>query len=132
MERAVVLLTVAAIGQAIADRHVGLARSERRDEVAGRLGGVGVVTVDHDVVVGVDVAEHRAHDVAFALARLAAHNGAVLGRYLRGVVLRIVVVDVDGRLGQLTLEVVDHLRDGHGLVVARYENRDAFAHQSLR
>ena len=99
---------------------------ERRDEVAGRLGGVGVVTVDHDVVVGVDVAEHRA-------ARRCPCPGAARGAQWRrarraifgGVVLRIVVVDVDGRLGQLALEVVDHLRDGHGLVVARYENRDA-------
>ena len=131
VEGPVVLLAVASVGQAVADRHVGLARGERRDEVAGRLGGVGVVAVDHDVVVGVDVAEHGAHDVALALARLAAHDGAVLGRDLRGVVLRVVVVDVDGRLGQLAPEVVDHLRDGHGLVIARYENRDAFAHQSL-
>ena len=122
---------VAAVGKPVAHRHVGLAGHKRGQKLAGRLGGVGVVAVHHDVVAGVDVAEHRAHHVALALARLAAHDGAVLGRDFGRIVLGIVVVDVDCRLGQLALEVVDHLGDGHCLVVARYKNRHAVWHWTL-
>ena len=80
VEGALVLLGVGAVGQAVAHGHVRLAREDRVAEHAGRLGGVGVVAVDHEVAAGVDVAEHLAAHVALALARFEAHRGAVLAR----------------------------------------------------
>ena len=43
-------------------------------------------------------------------------------------VLGVVVVDVDVGVGQDALEVVHHLADGHGFVVAGYEYCDLVCH----
>ncbi len=105
------------------------ASSAKKAARAGRrgLGGVGVVAVDHEVVVGVDVAQHLAHDVALALAALHLDRGPVGARDVAGAVGGVVVVHVDGRLGQHAPEVVDHLGDGHRFVVAGYDDGHAFA-----
>ena len=128
MEGAVGLLAVGAVGEAVAHRHVGAVGAQRLQERRRGLGRVGVVAVDHQVVVGLDVAEHRAHHVALALAPLEPHDGAVLGGDLRRVVLGVVVVHVDVGVGQDALEVVHHLADGNGLVVAGYEHCNLVCH----
>ena len=128
VERAVVLLAVGAVGQAGAHRHVGAVGAQRLQERRRCLGGVGVVAVDHQVVVGVDVAEHGADDVALALAPLELHDGAVLAGDVGRAVLGVVVVDVDVGVRQDALEVVHHLADGHGFVVAGYEYCDLVCH----
>lgn len=123
VEDALVLLGVGAVGEAVAHGHVRLAGEDGIAERAGRLGGVGVVPVDHEVAGGVDVAEHLAADVALALARLEAHRGAVLPGDPGRAVGRVVVVDVDRGPGELAAEVVDDFADGDGLVVAGNDDR---------
>ena len=129
MEGAVVLLAVGAVREAVAHHHVGLVGEKRREQGRGGLGGVGVVAVDHEVGLGVDVAHHLAHDVALALAALHLDRGPVGARDVAGAVGGVVVVDVHGRLGQHAAEVVDHLADGDGLVVAGYDDGHAFARE---
>ena len=127
MERAVVLLAVRAVGEPVADGHVGSVVEERRKELAHGFGGVGVVPVDHDVVICVNVAQHLTHDVALTLSRLGPHHGPVRPRDVGRAVGGVVVVHVDGRLGQFSSEVVDDLGDGYCLVVARYQDGDGRA-----
>ncbi len=56
-----------------------VAVKDGRQRSFGRLGGVGVVAVDHQVAIGVDVAKHLAAHVALSLTGLKADRGAVLG-----------------------------------------------------
>ena len=127
METAPVLRAVGAVGDTVAHNHVGITIDNGRQQTDGRLGGIGVVAVDHDVAVGVDVAEHGAHDVALASARLAANDcargGGDVGRAVGGGV----VVNVDYGLGQGGAEVPHDLGDGGGLVVAGDEDGHAKA-----
>ena len=129
VEGAVVLLAVGAVREAVAHHHVGLVGEKRREQGRGGLGGVGVVAVDHEVGLGVDVAHHLAHDVALALAALHLDDSPVGACDVAGAVGGVVVVDVHGRLGQHAAEVVDHLADGDGLVVAGYDDGHAFARE---
>ena len=122
VEGPLVLLAVGAVGDAVAHGHVRLVGRQGRDEVAGGLGRVGVVAVDHEVVLGVDVAEHAPHHVALALAGLPAHHRPGRRGDVRGAVGGVVVVDVDRRLGQRRAEVGHHAGDGGRLVVARNEH----------
>ena len=122
MEGPLVLLAVGAVGDAVAHGHVRRIGRERGQKVAGGLGRVGVVAVDHEVAIGLDVAEHASHHVALALAGLPAHHRPGRRGNVRGAVGGVVVVDVDRRLGQRRAEVGDHLSDGGRLVVARDEH----------
>lgn len=123
MEGALVLLGVGAVGEAIAHGHVCLSFEDGFAEGTGGLCGVGVVPVDHEVAVGVDVTEHLAAHIALSLARLEAHCGAMLPGDPGRAVGRVVVVDVDRGPGELAAEVVDDLAYGDGLVVAGNNDR---------
>ena len=79
VEGTLVLLGIGAVGKAIAYGHVGRAAEDRLAEGFGRLGGVGVVSVDHQVAIGVDIAKHLAAHVTLSLTGLKADRGAVLG-----------------------------------------------------
>ena len=79
MESTLVFLGVGAVGKAVAYGHIGRAVEDRLAECLGRLGGVGVVAVDHQVAIGVDIAKHLAAHVALSLTGLKADRGAVLG-----------------------------------------------------
>lgn len=78
VEGALVLLRVGAVREAVAHGHVRLSFEDGFAEGTGGLCGVGVVPVDHEVAVGVDVTEHLAAHIALSLARLEAHCGAML------------------------------------------------------
>ena len=122
MEGAIVLFAVGAVGQAVAHGHIGLVVHERGKQCGGGFCRVRVVAVHHEVVVRIDVAHHLAHDVSLALSALGAHDGSVLARDGGRVVGGIVVVHVNVGIRQDALEVVDHLSDGHGFVVAGNEH----------
>ena len=62
-----------------ADDHVELLGEQQVDHRRRGLGIVGQVAVGHDVDVGVDVGEHAADDMAFALLALGADDRAGLG-----------------------------------------------------
>src|ERR1044072_8619485 len=104
--------------QARADAHVNLARDDGRQQRVDGLGGVGVVAVHHHIEVRVHLPEHRLDDVAFPLPPLREDDGARAFGPLAGAVGRVVVEDVDARVGQLLTEALDDVRDGRLLVVA--------------
>lgn len=93
VERALVLLEVGG-AQAVADYHV-VAFGNLLDHGGCRVGWVGVVAIRHDVHVGVDVFEHGANHVAFALAWLLADDGPFRRRDFGGAVGGVVVIYVD-------------------------------------
>ena len=115
VERALVLLEVCG-GEAVADDHI-IAFEHFGDHGGRGVGRVGVVAICHDVYVRVDVLEHGADDVALALARLPADDRAFGLGDLGGAVRGVVVVHVDGRIRQGSLEVTNNLADGDLLVV---------------
>lgn len=115
VERALVLLEVCG-GEAVADDHI-IAFEHLGDHGGRGVGRVGVVAICHDVYVRVDVLEHGADDVALALARLPADDRAFGLGDLGGAVRGVVVVHVDGRIRQGSLEVTNNLADGDLLVV---------------
>ena len=97
-----------------------------------RLSGVRVVPVDHEVAVGLDVAEHLTDDVALALPGLKSCHCTVGAGDSGGVVRGVVVVDVYRCLGKLPAEIVYDLCDGDCLVIAGYENGYFIRHCSLQ
>ena len=113
------------VGDPGADHHVEPVLFQQAHHGRRRGGVVSIVAVYQHVDIGIDVGEGAADDMALALQRLAAHQGAGKPRRLHGIVTRIVVVDVDRRLGQRPAKVRNHLRYRHGLVVAGDQNRDA-------
>ena len=119
VEWTLVLLEVGG-AQAVADYHV-VAFGDLLDHGGCRVSWVGVVAIRHDVHVGVDIFEHGANHVAFALARFLADNGPFRRRDLGGAVGGVVVVHVDVGIGQRCFEVAYHLADGDFLVIARQQ-----------
>ena len=95
VEGAIVFLAVSAVRQTVAHHHVGLVVHKRRQKLGRGLGGIGVVAVNHNVVVGVDIAHHLTHDVALPLATLDANLRTMLARDVARAVGGVVVVDVD-------------------------------------
>ena len=94
VERTLVLLEVCG-GEAVADHHV--VAFEHLGHHGGRgVGGIRIITVGHDVHVGIDVLEHGADYVALALAWLPADDRAFSRGNFGGAVRRIVVIYVDG------------------------------------
>lgn len=124
VERALVLLEVGG-AQAVADYHV-VAFGDLLDHGGCRVGWVGVVAIRHDVHVGVDVFEHGANYVAFALARFLADDCALAGRDFRRVVGGVVVIHVNVGIRQCCFEIAYHLADGDFLVVTRKKYRDGW------
>ena len=106
------------------DDHVELLGEEHVDHRRGRGGLVGQVAVGHHVNVGVDVGEHPADDVALALLLFGADYRARLCRDLASAVAAVVVVDVDGGIGQRCLEPGDGRADRRFLIVARQKHGD--------
>src|SRR5262249_14366335 len=80
--------------------------------------------VGHHVHVGFDVREHAANDVALALELFDPYDRARLERARAGLVLGVIVVDVDRRLGQRSTKACDRLGDRYFFVVARNQNSD--------
>ncbi len=93
MERALVLLEVRG-AQAVADHHVVPFKDFVHHGGCG-IGGVGVISVGHDVHVGIDVFEHGADHIALALPRFLADDRALAGCDFRSVVGGVVVIHVN-------------------------------------
>lgn len=119
MEWSFVLLEVGG-AQAVADYHV-VAFEHLIHHGRRRICQIGVIAIRHDVHVGVDVFEHGANHVAFALARFLADDGAFAGGDFRRVVGGVVVVHVDVGARQCCLEITHYLADGDFLVIARQQ-----------
>ena len=113
--------------QARPDDHVGARVEHRSDHLARTIGGIRVVAVYHEEHVGIDIAEHAAHDVALALDGHGNDRGACCARERSGVVAAGVVEDENCRFGQCRAEIPDHLADRLRLVVAGNKDGDAYA-----
>ena len=119
VERALVLLEVGG-AQAIADYHV-VAFEHLIHHGRCRVCRIGVIAIRHDVHVGVDVFEHGANHVAFALARFLADDCTLAGRDFRRAVGGVVVIHVNVGARQCCLEITHYLADGDFLVIARQQ-----------
>lgn len=128
VERPLVLLGVRAVREAVAHGHVGAVFQNGAAERMRSLGGIRVISVDHEVAVGLDVAEHLADDVALALPGLESYHCAVSAGDFGGVVRGVVVVNVYRCLGQLPAEIVHDFGDGDRFVIAGYENGNLIGH----
>lgn len=129
MEGALVLLGVGAVGETVAHGHIRLAHKDGVAERAGRLGGIRVVAVDHQIAARIDVAKHLAAHVALSLAWFEAHRGTVLQGNLGRAVGRVVIVNVDRGPWELAVEIVYNLANSDGLVVTRNDDRRVFVVQ---
>ena len=107
-----------------AHHHVEPVAPQQFDHASCGCRLVSVVGIAHQVDIGLDIGEHPAHHVAFALLGLAPHDRARFGGDPACVVGRIVVVDVNRRFGQRGAEIGDHFRDSLRLVVAWQQDRD--------
>jgi hypothetical protein len=114
-----------AVGGSGSVDHIEGVRQQAFHHGRGAGSVVGAIAVDKNVSLRFDVREHAAHDVAFALMSLGADDGAGLRGVLARGVARVVVVDVDHRLGQGSGEVAHDASDRRSFVVARDEHGDA-------
>lgn len=119
MKSPLVFFGVRAVGEAVANGHVCLAAKDGFDHGLGLGFVVGVVAIDHEVAVGLDVAEHLPAYVTLALAGLEPDDGAMLSSNLGGIIAGVIVINVDGCSGKLPDVIVDDLTDGQRLVVTR-------------
>ena len=122
VERALVLLEVGG-AQAVADYHV-VAFGDLLDHGGRRVCRVGVVSIRHDVYVGIDVFKHGADHVALALAWFLANDRPLGCRDFGGAVGGVVVIHVDVGIRQCCFEIAYHLADGDFLVIARKQHRN--------
>lgn len=91
---------------------------------------IGVVAINQDVDIGVDVAKHAADGMAFALAEFGGEDGSGFGGTGTGRVSGVVVADVDDGSGEREFEVTHDVGDGAFLIEAGDEDREARRHVS--
>ena len=123
VERALVLREIRG-GKAVTDHHVVAVAQYAIRHGTGVLRRVSVVSVDHQIALRIDLAEHRPDHVALALSPLVAHDGAGGAGDLVRSVGGVVVVNIDRGFRQRRAVVLYHLGDGGTFVVARYQNGD--------
>ena len=126
------ILGVVGAGQAVSHHHIGLPVCNGSYHLGGSLSGVGVVAIHQHVGFGIDLAEHAAHDIAFTLLILVPDDSTSLGGQLGGAVGGIVIVDIDGSVGQHAAEIRHHLFHSFGFVVARDQNSDLIHFEILQ
>ena len=85
---------------------------------------IGVVAIDQDVNISLDIGEHAADDVAFALQRLRPHHGAGRARHRRCTICRVIIVNVNDGVWKGSAEIADDGRDRGFFVKARDQHRD--------
>ncbi len=87
---------------------------------------IGIVAIRHHIEIGLDVTEHAADDVAFALQRLVPHHRTGLPGDRRRIVGRVVVKNVDRGLGQRAPKRMNHVGNRNFLVEAGKQNGNAW------
>src|SRR6185295_19680196 len=115
------------LSDAATDDHVEIFIDQFLDHFRRTRRVIGRVTVDEQINIRLDVGEHPADDMTFALTRFVSDDSAGLTGDLRRAVLRIIVVDVNDGARQRLLKFLDHFRDRGLFVVAGYKHGDAAA-----
>ena len=126
MEIPAVLPLVRTVRQPVADHHVRPAVEHGLQNPHQCLGRIRIVSVHHDIGVGIDVAKHAADDVTFALGGFGDDAGSGPERLAGRPVRRIVVVDVNFHFRQATAEIGHDLGYGRLLVVTGNQQADFF------
>lgn len=121
-----VLPLVRTVRQPVADHHVRPAVEHGLQNPHQCLGRIRIVSVHHDIGVGIDVAKHAADDVTFALGGFGDDAGSGPERLAGRPVRRIVVVDVNFHFRQTTAEIGHDLGYGRLLVVTGNQQADFF------
>ena len=80
---------------------------------------VGIVAIDHDVNIGIDVGEGTTHNISLTLASFLADDCTGCGSNFSGAIRRVVVVNVDFNSGNCILQVRDNCANCGFFVVAR-------------
>ena len=128
VERSLVLLGVCAVREAVAYSHIGAVLEDGITERVSCFSRVRVVPVDHEVAVGLDVAEHLADDVPLALPGLESYLRSVGAGDFSSAVRGVVVVDVYRCLRKFPAEIVHDLGDGSRLVIAGNDDGNPIGH----
>lgn len=122
VEWSLVLLEICG-AQAVTDYHV-IAFKHFINHGWRRISRVSIIAVCHDIYVGVNVFEHGANHVAFALARFLSYNRTFGHSDFGSAISGVVVIHIDVGMRQCCFEVAYHLADGDFLVIARKQHRN--------
>ena len=123
VKRALVLFKIGG-GKPVADHHITLPLQHRFNHFRCAVSRIGVIPVDHQIALRVDLAEHSPDDISLSLPVFMANRRPGLRCKFGGPVGGIVVIDIDPAvLRQNRQEVPYNLFDGQRFVVARDQYR---------
>jgi hypothetical protein len=111
-------VSLAGLGLARSVHHVQLLAQKAADQRRRGAGVIGMVAVDEDVDVGLDVGEHAPDHVAFAPQGFVHDHGTDALRRGRRHIVGGVVIDIDRRARQCLAKGRNDLGDRRFLVVA--------------
>ena len=94
MERAFILFEVRG-RKSVSYHHITFAFQNRFDHFRCAAGGIGIVSVDHQVAFRIDLAKHSPDHISFALLILMADHSAGLGCYFGSSIGGVIIIDVD-------------------------------------
>ena len=113
-------------GQPVANDHIHSLLQHLVHHLPGILRRVGIVAVDHQVAVRLNVPEHGPDHVALALAVLVADDGPRPPGDLVGAVLGVVIVYINVCLRQRRAIIGDNLGNGLTFIIAGNQNCNLF------
>ena len=109
-------------GKSVADDHIRIVIKHKVCHLPRRFHRVGVVSVDENVALGIDLAEHAAEHIALALLILVPHNGAGLRGDFACSVGGVVVIDIHDRLRKRRMCILHDLAHRECLIVTGNQN----------
>ena len=98
-------------GKPVADHHIRLPVKDILTHGGSGVSGIGGVTIHHQVALGIDLPEHAADHIAFALFVFVADDRTGFGGDGGGIIRAVVVVHIDHRVRQLRTEAGNDLPD---------------------
>ena len=124
MERSFIFREIGG-GQSVPYHHISPARQNMIHHAPGIFSRIGVIPVDHQIAFCINIAEHAADYIAFALTVFIADDCPRLPGRLIGMVSGIVVININHRFRESLPVVFYHLRDCLALIVTgnQYCNR---------
>ena len=111
-------------GKPVSDHHIRLPVKDRLTHGGRCICGVGGVTIHHQVALGIDLPEHAADHIAFALFVFVADDRTGVGSDGGGIIRAVVVVHIDHRVRQLRTETGNDLPDRCRFIEAGNEDCD--------
>ena len=109
-------------GKAISDYHVCSVLQNFLTHLCRKFRRICIVPVNHQITLCVNITEHTADYIAFALLKLVTDNGAFFPRDFICTICGIVIIYVDHSLRKCFSHVTDNLGYSLAFVIARYQN----------